>query len=160
MYFLRRAHELYKSQPQKALSPLFWESEGESPLGQHGIDAIMSGIEHPLGMIDLRLGLSYCWFTIYIFIYLGRLLYTTGDVAGAVRLFLGLLRGSSGYLYPLSPLFQTDEAVNETAKLPGTDKVFLDDFRVAFAVSPYAPLSVTRHLKHLSSIAFQIDLRR
>ncbi|KAG6911541.1 hypothetical protein DXG01_011843 [Tephrocybe rancida] len=108
MFFLRRAHELYSERPQKSLSPSFWESEGQSPLELHGIDAIMSGIEHPLG----------------------RLLYTTGDVAGAVRFFLGLLRGSSGNpSQPSLPLLQPGEG----SKLPGTDKVFLDDFRVAFA---------------------------
>ncbi|RDB28485.1 Transport protein particle subunit trs85-1 [Hypsizygus marmoreus] len=112
MFFLRRAHELYSSRPRKSLSPSFWESEGETPLDIQGIDAIVSGIEHPLG----------------------RLLYTTGDVAGAVRFFLGLLRGSSGYPTPLSPLpSATSGTVNEAAKIPGTDKVFLDDFRVAFA---------------------------
>ncbi|KAJ7125714.1 ER-golgi trafficking TRAPP I complex 85 kDa subunit-domain-containing protein [Mycena crocata] len=102
MYFLRKAHGLYKIRPAKALSPSFWDSEGHSPSGEDGFDAILSGIEHPLG----------------------RLLYTTGDVAGAVRFFLGLLHGSS---LP---------AANVTAdnnNFPGTDKVFLDDFRVAFA---------------------------
>jgi hypothetical protein len=63
----------------------------------------------------------------------GRLLYTTGDVSGAVRFFLGLLRGSHespSRLYP--PLMSG--IINEAAKLPGADKVYLDDFRVAFAV--------------------------
>ncbi|KAF8078759.1 ER-golgi trafficking TRAPP I complex 85 kDa subunit-domain-containing protein [Lyophyllum atratum] len=105
MFFLRRAHEL------KFLSPSFWESEGQSPLEVHGIDAIMSGIEHPLG----------------------RLLYTTGDVAGAVRFFLGLLRGSSALPSPPVPLPSSNGAVSEGTKLPGTDKVFLDDFRVAYS---------------------------
>lgn len=53
MYFLRRAHELYKDRPQTQLSPSFWESEGKRPLDIQGIDAIMSGIEHPLGTIFL-----------------------------------------------------------------------------------------------------------
>ncbi|KAG5647602.1 hypothetical protein DXG03_008955 [Asterophora parasitica] len=44
-----RAHELYNDRPQKSLSPSFWESEGQSPFDIHGIDAIMSSIEHPLG---------------------------------------------------------------------------------------------------------------
>jgi len=50
MYFLRKAHELYKNRPHKSLSPSFWESEGVSPVDAQGIDVIMSGIEHPLGM--------------------------------------------------------------------------------------------------------------
>lgn len=49
MYFLRRAHDLYKNRPQKSLSPSFWESEGTSPFDVQSIDAIMLGIEHPLG---------------------------------------------------------------------------------------------------------------
>ncbi|KAJ6604519.1 ER-golgi trafficking TRAPP I complex 85 kDa subunit-domain-containing protein [Mycena vulgaris] len=103
MYFLRKAHGLYKIGPQKELSPSFWDAEGHSPSDDDGFDSILSGIEHPLG----------------------RLLYTTGDVAGAVRFFLGLLRGSS----PPPP-----PPANATVdNIPGTDKVFLDDFRVAFA---------------------------
>ncbi|KAJ7932534.1 ER-golgi trafficking TRAPP I complex 85 kDa subunit-domain-containing protein [Mycena leptocephala] len=107
MYFLRKAHGLYKIRPQKELSPSFWDSEGHSPSEENGFDAILSGIEHPLG----------------------RLLYTTGDVAGAVRLFLGLLRGSSLPPPPTTNGNATAEDVNFSA----TDKVFLDDFRVAFA---------------------------
>ncbi|KAJ7103664.1 ER-golgi trafficking TRAPP I complex 85 kDa subunit-domain-containing protein [Mycena belliarum] len=100
MYFLRKAHGLYKMSPSKELSPSFWDSEGHSPSDKDGFDAILSGIEHPLG----------------------RLLYTTGDVAGAVQFFLGLLRGAS------LPLINNGlvDTIQET------DKVFLDDFRVAF----------------------------
>ncbi|KAF5384925.1 hypothetical protein D9615_001402 [Tricholomella constricta] len=112
MFFLRRAHELYNDRPQKSLSPSFWESEGQSPFDIHGIDAIMSSIEHPLG----------------------RLLYTTGNVAGAVRFFLGLLRGSSGVSSPFARL-SSPGVVGEGTKLPSTDKVFLDDFRVAYAAT-------------------------
>lgn len=50
MYFLRKAHDLYKNRPRKVLSLSFWESEGVSPLDAQGIDAIMLGIEHPLGI--------------------------------------------------------------------------------------------------------------
>ncbi|KAG6878643.1 hypothetical protein C0993_001166 [Termitomyces sp. T159_Od127] len=107
MFFLRQAHELYNG-PQKSLSPSFWESEGQSPLVMYGIDAIMSGIEYPLG----------------------RLLYTTGDVANAVRFFLGLLRGSTGKPFDTSYLSTGSDDGN---KLPGADKVYLDDFRVAYA---------------------------
>ncbi|KAG6862433.1 hypothetical protein C0995_011873 [Termitomyces sp. Mi166 len=109
MFFLRRAHELYNDRPQKSLSPSFWESEGQSPLEMHGIDAIMSGIEHPLG----------------------RLSYTTGDVASAVRFFLGLLRGSTGK--PLHASSFPSTGSDGGNKLPDTDKVYLDDFRVAYA---------------------------
>ncbi|KAK7064334.1 ER-golgi trafficking TRAPP I complex 85 kDa subunit-domain-containing protein [Favolaschia claudopus] len=104
MYFLKKAHALYKIRPSKELSPSFWNSEGRSSSDESGFDAILSGIEHPLG----------------------RLLYTTGDVAGAIQYFLGLLRSSS---HPLrSQIVPSDDNT-----LSGTDKVFLDDFRVAFA---------------------------
>ncbi|KAF8213184.1 ER-golgi trafficking TRAPP I complex 85 kDa subunit-domain-containing protein [Mycena galopus ATCC 62051] len=109
MYFLRKAHGLYKIRPPKELSPSFWDAENRSPSDENGFDAILSGIEHPLG----------------------RLLYTTGDVAGAVRYFLGLLRGSS--LLPLPPTTTNGIALRDDGNFSGTDKVFLDDFRVAFA---------------------------
>ncbi|KAJ7275176.1 ER-golgi trafficking TRAPP I complex 85 kDa subunit-domain-containing protein [Mycena haematopus] len=110
MYFLRKAHGLYKIRPPKELSPSFWDAENRSPSDENGFDAILSGIEHPLG----------------------RLLYTTGDVAGAVRYFLGLLRGSS--FLPLRPPSVTNGiAPANDLNFSGTDKVFLDDFRVAFA---------------------------
>ncbi|KAF7306800.1 hypothetical protein MIND_00471700 [Mycena indigotica] len=95
MHFLRRAHELYKISPSKELSPSFWDAEGLSPSYNGVFDAVASGIEHPLG----------------------RLLYTTGDVAGAVKLFMGLLRGDASL----------------ASEGPRSDKVFMDDFRVAFA---------------------------
>jgi hypothetical protein len=50
MYFLRRAHELYKSRPEKSLSPSFWESEGLAETDHEGFDAVTSSIEHPLGV--------------------------------------------------------------------------------------------------------------
>jgi hypothetical protein len=64
---------------------------------------------------------------------LGRLLYTTGNVAGAVRFFLGLLRGSTVSSPSPIPLPVNGNA-NGESNIPGTDKVFLDDFRVAFTV--------------------------
>ncbi|KAG6841941.1 hypothetical protein C0991_005121 [Blastosporella zonata] len=137
MFFLRRAHELYNERPQKSLSPAFWESEGQSPFELHGIDAIMSGIEHPLG----------------------RLLYTTGNVAGAVRFFLGLLRGSTGKQSRSTPSSPSVEG----NKLPGTDKVFLDDFRVAFAhfkaISPESKELTNLKLPFTFSLARQTRLR-
>jgi hypothetical protein len=59
MYFLRRAHDMYELTPQKELSPSFWESEGRTPSTTEGFDAIMAGIEHPLGKtIVFRIHLS------------------------------------------------------------------------------------------------------
>ncbi|EGO05173.1 hypothetical protein SERLA73DRAFT_68802 [Serpula lacrymans var. lacrymans S7.3] len=106
MYFLRKAHELFKMRPDKALSPSFWESEGKDSTDYHGFDAVMSGIEHPLG----------------------RLLYTTGDLSSAVRFFLGLLKPQSS-LGPGTSRYENEE----NKAIPSTDKVFLEDFRVAFA---------------------------
>lgn len=59
-------------------------------------------------------------------------MYTTGDVAGAVRVFLGLLRGSSLPLKFDAPPINGN--VNGVTHLPSSDKVFLDDFRVAISV--------------------------
>jgi trafficking protein particle complex subunit 8 len=113
MYFLRKAQEMYRMRPQKELSPSFWDSEGVSASVSDGFDAILSGIEHPLG----------------------RLLYTTSDVASAVKIFVGLLRGSPGA--PLvSPLPVIDEKGHPELVTPSVDKVFLDDFRVALSVGP------------------------
>ncbi|KAJ8468953.1 hypothetical protein ONZ45_g17058 [Pleurotus djamor] len=103
MHFLRRAHDMYTSHPEKLLSPSFWDAEGKDPQSREGLASIMAGIEHPLG----------------------RLLYTTGDIHDAVKYFLGLLSG-------FRSLVNAAE-VNEEQKLPPVDKVFLDDFRVAFA---------------------------
>jgi hypothetical protein len=58
MYFLRKAHDLYSNRPHKVLSLLFWESEGVSPWTAQGIDAITSGIEHPLGISSLYLSFT------------------------------------------------------------------------------------------------------
>lgn len=60
----------------------------------------------------------------------GRLLYTTGDVGGAVRLFLNLLRGAPDFINAGLPLHN-----DGTAKAGGNDKVYLDDFKVAYQVS-------------------------
>ncbi|KAK0464963.1 ER-golgi trafficking TRAPP I complex 85 kDa subunit-domain-containing protein [Desarmillaria tabescens] len=108
MYFLRKAHELYKVRRPKELSPSFWDSEGKSPSSTEGLNAMLSVIEHPLG----------------------RLLYTTGDVLDAVRFFLGLLRGTSATSSQLSGLVTN---VDGEPHAPSTDKLFLDDFRVALA---------------------------
>ncbi|KAG6893130.1 hypothetical protein C0992_011183, partial [Termitomyces sp. T32_za158] len=151
MFFLRRAHELYND-PQKSLSPSFWESEGPSPLEKYGIDAIMSGIEYPLGMRDdihlSRLPVDF---------FSGRLLYTTGDVASAVRYFLGLLRRATGKLSNTSSYPSTGS--DDENKLPGADKVYLDDFRVAYATELFwvdlvlrNPLNTEVNLSNLTVI--------
>ncbi|KJA29295.1 hypothetical protein HYPSUDRAFT_176107 [Hypholoma sublateritium FD-334 SS-4] len=105
MYFLRKAQDIYQIKPPKELSPSFWDSEGKSPNVSEGLEEILSGIEHPLG----------------------RLLYTTGDLAGAVKLFLKLLRGSSAFSNAGLPMLG-----DGSLKVPGNDKVYLDDFKVAY----------------------------
>ena len=86
--------------------------------------------------------LSHCWLLI------GRLLYTTGDVAGAVRLFLGLLRGSS-----LKPLASVPEMNGDAEiKMPSPDGIFLEDFRVALTVSLIPKLRYFPQLNHHLSI--------
>ena len=86
-------------------------------------------------------------------IFQGRLLYTTGDVPGAVRLFLDLLRGSHESHSRLFLLPSMTDMVDEAAKIPGADKVYLDDFRVAFAVGSYFSdvISFFNHPQHLKS---------
>lgn len=60
MYFLRKAHEMYKHRPVYTLSPSFWDAEGKSPSDEEGFDLIMSGIEHPLGIYKS----VFSWFII------------------------------------------------------------------------------------------------
>jgi trafficking protein particle complex subunit 8 len=73
-------------------------------------------------------------------IFEGRLLYTTGDIAAAVRYFLAVLRVSS--LPQLSPSMNsmTNGHTNGMAVSESSDRVFLEDFRVSFSVC----LSYTR----------------
>ena len=52
MYFLVKARELYSVRPEKELSPSFWNSEGKPPDNSEGLEIIMSGIEHPLGIFS------------------------------------------------------------------------------------------------------------
>ena len=54
MYFLRKAQDIYQIRPPKELSPSFWDSEGKSPNVSEGLEEILSGIEHPLGMFLIR----------------------------------------------------------------------------------------------------------
>lgn len=66
----------------------------------------------------------------------GRLLYTTGDTAGAVRYFLGLLRESPPLR--LTRLTGLGLSIGETTpdgRAPTTDRVYLEDFRVALKVA-------------------------
>ena len=58
---------------------------------------------------------------------LGRMLYTTGDMTGAVRLFLGLVRGAASFSY--------NARLQDGTNILGNDKLYLDDFRVAYSVS-------------------------
>ncbi|KAG8219699.1 ER-golgi trafficking TRAPP I complex 85 kDa subunit-domain-containing protein [Butyriboletus roseoflavus] len=115
MFFLRKAHELFSNQPIKSLSPSFWDSEGRLSSELIRFDAVLSGIEHPLG----------------------RLLYTTGDIKGAVKFFLGQLRWSSA---SSSPLAKIDRPNGDGSMEANSDKVLLEDFRVAFS-----------HLRSISS---------
>jgi trafficking protein particle complex subunit 8 len=62
------------------------------------------------------------------------MLYTTGDVASAVQLFLGLVRGAASFSYN-ARLLQ-----DGTTKIPGNDKLYLDDIRVAYSVSSIIPI--------------------
>lgn len=125
MHFFRRSHQLYRSLRTSELSPSFWESEGRIQSEWRGFDAILPGIEHELG----------------------RLLYTTGDTAGAVQCFLGLLQESKATANPLTEgLGITLNGTSQDGKQVGTDKVYLEDFRVALKVSPSMPTqSVTSH---------------
>ncbi|TFK56961.1 hypothetical protein OE88DRAFT_1715773 [Heliocybe sulcata] len=110
MYFLRKAHSLYVSGPQKELSPSLWDSEDRSPAAWEGFGDIKPGIEHALG----------------------RLLYTTGDIEGAITAFLGLLRRSSTCYVSPQPVVTNGKALESTANPSATDRIYLEDFRVAF----------------------------
>lgn len=75
---------------------------------------------------------------ICIFLHIGRLLYTTGDTGGAVRLFLGLLRWSSSSR-DCSQVFEklANGNIQPEGRQISTDKVYLEDFRVAFKVTHF-----------------------
>ncbi|KZT30693.1 hypothetical protein NEOLEDRAFT_1126297 [Neolentinus lepideus HHB14362 ss-1] len=110
MYFLRKAHSLYAFGPEKNLSPSLWDSEDRSPTAWEGFGDVKPGIEHALG----------------------RLLYTTGDVEGAISYFLGLLRRSLTCYVSPQPVLTNGKAVESTANPSATDRIYLEDFRVAF----------------------------
>ncbi|CDO73209.1 hypothetical protein BN946_scf185007.g264 [Trametes cinnabarina] len=109
MYFFRKAYDLYQNPPAKELSPSFWDSEDRSPTPWEGFSAVIPAIEHELG----------------------RLLYTTGDTAGAVKYFLSLLKPAvqNG---PQSHTQAGNGAISPLLPQPSRTKVFLEDFRVAF----------------------------
>lgn len=131
MHFLRKARELYDIWPPKELSPSFWESEGKAEGTREGLEDIYSGIEHPLGMCCLLIVKNLLKMPSQ-----GRLLYTTGDVSGAVQIFLGLLRGAS--TFAPSPVLPIDNV----PKPSSSDKLYLEDFRVAYNVSVYRVLKI------------------
>lgn len=56
-------------------------------------------------------------------------MYTTGDLAGAVKLFLSLLKGAP------SVITGTYTVGDGIVKSPSNDKLYIDDFRVAYNVS-------------------------
>jgi trafficking protein particle complex subunit 8 len=68
---------------------------------------------------DIVQGLTFC--------YQGRLYYTTGEVRRAVQFFLSLLGRPS---HPTPPPDNASEVPRDLAM----DKVYLEDFRVAFQV--------------------------
>ncbi|KAH8120206.1 ER-golgi trafficking TRAPP I complex 85 kDa subunit-domain-containing protein [Phellopilus nigrolimitatus] len=106
LYFLRRAHRYFSLPPEKNMSPLFADAE-DRPSGQVGsFDAIVPSIEHSLG----------------------RLMYTTGETEKAMRLFLGLLRGSPS----LSSSYDIVSNGRQEQEDANVDKAFLEDFRLAF----------------------------
>lgn len=49
VYFLRKARELYKTSPEKGLSPSFWDAEGIETQASTRFDGILPGLEHALG---------------------------------------------------------------------------------------------------------------
>jgi hypothetical protein len=53
IYFLRKAHGLYKSSPAKGLSPSFWDAEGIEMQTSNRLDGILPGLEHALGTLML-----------------------------------------------------------------------------------------------------------
>ncbi|EIN14080.1 hypothetical protein PUNSTDRAFT_59603 [Punctularia strigosozonata HHB-11173 SS5] len=112
MYFLRRAGELCASRPPMTLSPSFWESEDISPTDWQGFEAIRPGLGHALG----------------------RLLYTTGRVEEAIRLFVTLLQRrphASSSLSSASATILNGIIFTEPSE-DSADKLFISDFKTAF----------------------------
>lgn len=130
MYFLRKAHQLYSSDPglEKNLSPLFDDSQEWAMQGsqKRRMDGILTSVEHSLGMYDF----SLLEFTLEWGV-LGRLLYTSGDTEVAVKYFLALLRGP-----PPSSSISMDGALVKGDDNQSEDKILIEDFRVALQVCP------------------------
>jgi len=63
----------------------------------------------------------------------GRLLYTSGNVADAVRIFLELLKLVPGGLTAQSSNL-ADHSSGEQETTAGPEKIFLEDFRMALSV--------------------------
>ena len=131
---------MYESPIDKEFSPSFWEGEDRTQKDWKGFEGIVPGIEHVLGRI--------CSINPYLSSLqrIGRLLYTTGDVDGAVKLFLSLLKGTSSGSPSLSlpaPVMGpngTVVALTQEVQV-NLDKIFLEDFRVAFSVSQFLGVS-------------------
>ena len=73
--------------------------------------------------------------------YIGRLLYTSGNTEGAVQYFIELLRGSE-------KLLGSDVTLGEDPN-NNVDKVFLEDFRVAFRVRISLAMAVRFYMRKL-----------
>jgi hypothetical protein len=147
MFFLRRAHEQYHVKPEKGLSPSFWGSEDQQT---ERSDDIAPGIEHSLGECSLHIASCSSWQLCQ-----GRLLYSSGDIGGAVRLFVGLLRGSS-HSQPSLALPPLMNGVFPSAEM---DKVYVEDFRVAFNVGDASsrwPLILSQAKLYSTSNLFRI----
>ena len=120
-----------------------------------GLEDILSGIEHPLGLnTPLLLGYGMADME---YICIGRMLYTTGDVTGAVQLFLGLVRGAASFSY-------SARLLQDGTKISGNDKIYLDDFRVAYSVSLIIQICTFahRHSAHKlhCSISSRLNLKK
>ena len=105
---------MHRIRPPKNLSPSFEEAGYRKDVDH--FDVILPSIEYSLGMF------------VYLFLHwkmilrsTGRLMYTSGDTEGALRYFLGLLKGSS---------FRSDPEQD----FMETDALYLGDFKVAFEV--------------------------
>ena len=62
----------------------------------------------------------------------GRLMYSSGETEKAIRLFLGLLRGSTHSI-------EIDTIENIPSEVENIDKIYLDDFKDIFQVFTSRP---------------------
>lgn len=108
------AHDHFCSKPRKQLSPLFDDASPRKDV--QWFDAILPSIEYSLGTVSFssiaKQEMTGCR--------TGRLMYTSGDTEGALRFFLGLLKGASPWNY----------ADRDSL----TDALYIGDFKVAFEV--------------------------